>query len=372
MIPVLILLLLAGPACGETILLSQPRAAVCVASPDAEYVLEQGELKPVRGFFAFSPPGEPPLQPAITTPGQAFPGDMVRVRVRSAEPLESLVVLLTDMKSRQVSRTSVFRLETGTGDAGLPAPAAGPACEEQWAALAGIPSTVAPGRYMFEVRAGAGDRSCLLRAPVTVSAKVFAAEAIDLTGSLSTLRSTPDARKTEEARALARVLTQPHPEALMEMGALVLPITAGWRRTGGFGDRRSYRYADGGTDRSIHNGLDMAAPTGTPVAACGKGRVVLAGERIMTGKTVVVEHLPGLFSIYYHLAETLVREGDVLSAGQALGKVGMTGFATGPHLHWEVQVMGMPVDPEGLVRMALLDTGAGLGDIGTHTGSEGR
>ena len=115
MIPVLILLLLAGPACGETILLSRPRAAVCVASPDAEYVLEQGELKPVRGFFAFSPPGEPPLQPAITTPGQAFPGDMVRVRVRSAEPLDSLVVLLTDMKSRQVSRTSVFRLDDGDG-----------------------------------------------------------------------------------------------------------------------------------------------------------------------------------------------------------------------------------------------------------------
>ena len=104
MIPVLILLLLAGPACGETILLSQPRAAVCVASPDAEYALEQGELKPVRGFFAFSPPGQPPLLPAITTPAQAFPGDMVRVLVRSAEPLESLVVLLTDMKSRQVSR----------------------------------------------------------------------------------------------------------------------------------------------------------------------------------------------------------------------------------------------------------------------------
>ena len=198
----------------------------------------------------------------------------------------------------------------------LPAQAAGAAHEEQWAALAGIPSTLAPGRYMFEVRAGAGDRTCLLRAPVTVPAKSFAAEAIDLTGTLSTLRSTPDARKTEEARALARVLAQAHPEALLEKGTFVLPVASGWRGTGGYGDRRSYRYADGGTDRSTHNGLDMAAPTGTPVAACGKGRVVLAGERIMTGKTVVVEHLPGLFSIYYHLAEMLVREGDFLSPGR--------------------------------------------------------
>jgi murein DD-endopeptidase MepM/ murein hydrolase activator NlpD len=116
----------------------------------------------------------------------------------------------------------------------------------------------------------------------------------------------------------------------------------------------------------------MAAPTGTPVFAPAAGRVAFAGDRIVTGKSVVLEHLPGLFSISYHLSEIAVREGDILEAGQPLGKVGMTGLATGPHLHWEVQVLGTPVDPDGFLRRAVLDTAVDFGDSEPTRVSEGR
>ncbi len=363
MIALLLCLLLvvpaAPPAGAETLHLTQPRAMVCEASPDAEYVLEGGDLKPVRGFFTFSPPGEKALEPSVTMPSEAEPGSAVRVRLGSAVTLDSVSVLLTDAKSRQVSRATVFRLP-GDGTAG-----------EQWAALAAVPSTAAPGTVTLEVKGSAGARSFLLRAPVTVPSKAFPAETIDLTGSLSTLRTAPDARKTQEARELVRVLTLADPAAVHQTGALALPVGGQWRRTGSYGDRRRYRYADGSSDSTIHNGLDMAAPSGTPVGAAGGGRVVMAAERIMTGKTVVIEHLPGVFSIYYHLSEMLVRHGELLAAGQELGRVGMTGFATGNHLHWEVQVLGTPVDPEDFVRAPLLDTGAALGDIRVNTNQKG-
>ena len=85
------------------------------------------------------------------------------------------------------------------------------------------------------------------------------------------------------------------------------------------------------------------------VAAAGGGKVAMARERIVTGFTVVVEHLPGVYSLYYHLDGLAVREGQRVSAGDPIGTVGSTGLATGPHLHWEVRAAGVAVDPDVLV-----------------------
>jgi murein DD-endopeptidase MepM/ murein hydrolase activator NlpD len=357
MIVFLLLLLLAGPAWGETFALGPAQAVVCRASPDARYSLEQGELRPVSGLFTFSPPGEQPLEPFIALPSRAAPGDAVRVQARSGERLSTLTVALTDARGRAVSSTSVFRLP-------------GPAPGDGWAALAGIPSTAAPGRYLLEVKGEAGGKSFQLLSPLEVTGRAFASETIALSADMTTLRTAPDPRKTAEALALARLLSTSRPDSLFTAGIFSHPLASGWRQTAAFGDRRRYRYSDGGSDLAVHNGLDMAAPTGTAVFAPAAGRVAFAGDRIVTGKSVVVEHLPGLFSICYHLSEITVREGDILEAGQPLGKVGMTGLATGPHLHWEVQVLGTPVDPDGFLRRAVLDTAVEFGDSG-HTCPKG-
>ena len=113
----------------------------------------------------------------------------------------------------------------------------------------------------------------------------------------------------------------------------------------------------------MHLGVDIASPIGTPVPASGRGRVVFAGTRILTGNTVVIEHLPGFFTVYYHMSSLAVTVGDIVEKSQVIGAVGMTGFATGPHLHWEMQCVGVAVDPDAVSRVPLLDKRPDFFDI---------
>jgi murein DD-endopeptidase MepM/ murein hydrolase activator NlpD len=103
-----------------------------------------------------------------------------------------------------------------------------------------------------------------------------------------------------------------------------------------------------------HNGSDIKASSGTPVAAANSGRVVLS-EHLPTlrGNCVVIDHGCNVFSIYMHLSQRAVRVGDSVRKGQVIGKVGSTGFSTGPHLHWEIRVGWEPVDPYKVVRSGL-------------------
>jgi murein DD-endopeptidase MepM/ murein hydrolase activator NlpD len=94
-----------------------------------------------------------------------------------------------------------------------------------------------------------------------------------------------------------------------------------------------------------HRGLDLAAPTGTPIHAAAAGRVVLARALKMHGKTVVIDHGLGVTSLYLHQSALRCHEGQSVRRGDPIGEVGMTGVATGPHLHWAVYVHGTAVSP---------------------------
>jgi murein DD-endopeptidase MepM/ murein hydrolase activator NlpD len=94
-----------------------------------------------------------------------------------------------------------------------------------------------------------------------------------------------------------------------------------------------------------HNGLDMAGGMGQPIAASAPGIVVSADSRGGYGNAVVVDHGNALATVYAHMSSFNVYPGDVVERGDVLGGVGSTGFSTGPHLHWEVRVFGVPVDP---------------------------
>jgi len=100
-----------------------------------------------------------------------------------------------------------------------------------------------------------------------------------------------------------------------------------------------------GKKRSVHWGVDYKAPMGTPVYASLSGRVELAKELFYTGKTVVINHGGGLFTLYAHLSKITVKEGQMVNAGQIIGKVGSTGRSTGPHLHFGMYVNSVRVDP---------------------------
>lgn len=337
----LLLLLPAYLSWSETLFLQKPDPMMCVTDADAVFRVEDGALRPEKGVFSLYPQGETPLSPRFTVPETSQPGELVRLYVSSDQSLDSITVELSGPDSRALSRGAGFRFPSDGGS-------------ETWAVFLGIPAAAAARGYLLSLRVAAGPRSCLLLRSFTLKEKAFFSERIVLSSDLTELMTAPNPRRTAEYRALLRILTSPHSDAIYETGAFSVPLP-GARRTAGYGDRREYVFADATSDLSIHQGVDSAAPVGTPVAACGRGRVVFTGARILTGNTIVIEHLPGLFSLYYHLSALLVDSGALIENGQRIGEVGMTGLATGPHLHWEVEALGTAVDPDALVLGPLLD-----------------
>jgi len=111
-----------------------------------------------------------------------------------------------------------------------------------------------------------------------------------------------------------------------------------------FGARRVIN----GDRRMPHSAVDLRLPAGTPVRSIADGQVAFAGEQFFGGRSVVIDHGGGVFSVYYHLKEFSVAEGQEVSRGDRVGSVGATGRATGPHLHFGVRVPGGRVDPTRL------------------------
>ena len=134
-------------------------------------------------------------------------------------------------------------------------------------------------------------------------------------------------------------------EKLDSRRLLLESVPRGWPVRGmlssGFGVRTSPF-----TDTPVfHHGLDIVARAGTPVLAVAPGTVVKSGFEALVGNVVVVDHGGGYRSMFAHLSERAVEEGALVAKGDLLGKVGATGRTTGPHLHYEVRVNGLPLNP---------------------------
>jgi len=119
----------------------------------------------------------------------------------------------------------------------------------------------------------------------------------------------------------------------------------------GFGAQRIIN----GQPRRPHSGLDYSAGRGTPVVAANRGRVALVGDFFFPGRLVALDHGHGLYTLYMHLDRVDVAEAAMVERGEALGAVGATGRATGPHLHFAAQVGRARVDPQSLLGIALRD-----------------
>ncbi|MDR1931511.1 MAG: M23 family metallopeptidase [Spirochaetales bacterium] len=285
----------------------------------------------------------PPPQPVLSAPQSVAQGDILSIRVSMQEGLlRGLAAELTDGAGKKVLSFTGFR---------FPAPETADA----WAAVGGISSVQAPGDYGLTVSAVCEDgRRVTLSSDLRILGRAFVQEDIPLNQAMSSLRADPDPRKAVESRELWTLLTTINPSSVYHAGELCLPVAEGFRETSFFGDRRTFLYTDGGTSKSIHYGLDYATPRGTPVQAAGAGRIVMAKERVLTGFSIVIEHLPGVYSLYYHLDRLNVKEGQMVNAGERIGDSGFTGLATGPHLHWEVRAAGNAVEPKTLLRNSFI------------------
>ncbi len=115
-----------------------------------------------------------------------------------------------------------------------------------------------------------------------------------------------------------------------------------WPTTSPYGVRRIYNE---GVVRGYHTGQDIAAPEGTPVYAPAAGVVILAEPLQVRGNAVIIDHGAGVTSNYWHLSEIAVKAGQTVARGEVIGKVGTTGLSTGAHLHWEMRIYGIPVNP---------------------------
>lgn len=172
----------------------------------------------------------------------------------------------------------------------------------------------------------------------------YGVQSIKVDESMVTLSPRNQERVDRENRAILDVLAGRSAERLWS-APFRLPVSGDI--TGPFGVRRQYN----GKPKGYHNGVDISAPRGVKVEAAARGRVALAGDYYMTGRTVVLDHGLGLHTAYFHMDATTVTPGEVVEAGAPIGVVGSTGRSTGPHLHWGVYVSGTRGDPESLLRV---------------------
>ncbi len=221
---------------------------------------------------------------------------------------------------------------------GWPMKACGDGCFE---ALAGIDLAEAPGRHTLTVMATRGGVALRADVELEVRERAFPLQSFNVPKEKDVQDPVLARRIEEEARTFRERIDAP--PSTPSWSAPFQPPVPGFAPSH-FGARRVIN----GEPRNPHTGGDMTLPAGTPVHAVADGRVVFSGEQFFGGNELLVDHGGGVFSMYFHLSERSVSEGQLVRRGERIGSVGATGRATGPHLHFGLRVTGARVDPAAL------------------------
>lgn len=179
--------------------------------------------------------------------------------------------------------------------------------------------------------------------PLRIKAKAFPQENFSVAPAFDQLTPEVLERVRREQQQFARAFAASVPARLWER-PFIMPVSMDVSSPFG------YRRVINGTPRAPHTGVDLRAPMATEVAAANNGRVALIGDFFFSGKSIVLDHGSGLYTVYFHLSEFKVKEGDDVRKGEVIGLSGMTGRVTGPHLHWGARLNGARIDPFELVQ----------------------
>lgn len=215
--------------------------------------------------------------------------------------------------------------------------------EQGWFALLGVDLDVQPGAYEVDaVFRYTGNREQRRTLPLTVSPKDYPTTRLTVEPKYVELSPENQQRAAQDKERIEAAYAATAAEPYWKDDFIVpIPGVTGGRN---FGSRRVFN----DQPRAPHSGADLTAAQGTQVFATNRGRVVLTGDFFFNGNAVFVDHGMGVLSMYLHLSEILVEEGQLVERGELLGLAGATGRVTGPHLHWGVKVTGARVDPFSL------------------------
>ena len=203
--------------------------------------------------------------------------------------------------------------------------------QDTWRAIVGIPLTVKPG--IQQLSTGGRDLN------FTVSNKKYPEQRITLKNQRQVNPNPDDIKRIDNELAIQikayRTFSPNTPSNLLLDKPVNGPLSSK------FGVRRFFN----GEERNPHAGLDFAVPAGTPIKTPAAGKVILIGNYFFNGNTVFVDHGQGFISMFCHMSKVDTKVGQQLARGDVVGKVGSTGRATGPHMHWNVSLNDARVDP---------------------------
>ena len=213
--------------------------------------------------------------------------------------------------------------------------------EGRYWALVGINALTAPGGYPLMLEAVEAESGDLLtmRERFTVTKAGFGTYNVVVSEQRQGLLA---ADVVEAERKKINAVYAGIREEQLWSGTFGLPLAGEIRVTAPFGQRRSY---NGGPVASYHAGQDLGADKGVSVLAPITGTVALAEPLKVRGRAVIIDHGLGVFTGFWHLSQIDVAVGQTVRRGEVIGLVGNSGLSTGPHLHWEMRVLGVPVDP---------------------------
>lgn len=218
----------------------------------------------------------------------------------------------------------------------------------------GISSVLPPGSYKLVAKGSSFTDSYTLEQDIEVLDREFPSTQLRANPQMDKIYNGEiNEERVDQSKRLWDALERFTLYGVYETGLFSLPVEG--RYSSPYGFERITIFPSGDKSTSIHKGEDIAIEAGTEVSTPGRGRVILAENRIVTGNTVLIEHLPGVISVYYHMESMAVTKGQMLKKGDVLGYVGSTGFSTGPHLHWEMRVSTVPVNPLYFIDNPLID-----------------
>jgi murein DD-endopeptidase MepM/ murein hydrolase activator NlpD len=214
-----------------------------------------------------------------------------------------------------------------------------------WYAIAGIDLNAHAGKYTLSLQPGAeANAGSAFPFTVTVGEKRYPTTALSVPPAFVEPPAEVRSRIEEEQALKKRIFAQILPETLWT-GTFAPPVATAVSAV--FGSARTFN----GVKKAQHEGLDYHASVGTTVRATNRGKVILARGLYYEGNCVMLDHGNGFVTLYMHLSEIKVQEGDTVSRGQVLGLSGGTGRVTGPHLHFAARWQGIYVDPSTLLTL---------------------